>query len=918
MAKNENQVSPLSSKKSILSIIICLIIWSVALLFCGCMADGNDGKDGKDGQNGQNGTQFYSGKTDISLINLGVDGDYYYDTDDYILYQKHQGIWKDVVVDFGKKGSTPTIVDGYWFIDGVPTGVKAVGDDGDTQEITIEDNCWCIDGVNTGVKVNGEDGTIWDAGVDSVDTLNTNQTGKNGDFYLNVSSYDVYKKEAGTWTLIGNIKGRDVDESRIDEIEDQLNNGEIDIERLSNYQNEVVYDKVNLIPEDAVWGNGKYVNAVIGTMGENASYIAIETYIPVEAGSSYVLFGNETALKMLHYAYYDSAKTFLSGDKIQLTSPVFTAPNDAYYIRFSQLISGLGRDYSFSNLETGAYVMELYKQTTSVYSKPTIVAEICGLDADTTLIDGSIGAEKTNFFNKYNSPNILDNYVAGYYGQTKDEILRTNAIYCVFEKMPVTPGNYVSMYIGLNPVQMRWITAFDAQGNVISATATTGVNQDTYKYLVPSDCSYVTITILQRYYTEGETLLQIQCTEDGLYLGKYYEPGVPIYQLKQEYYAEFNYTMPLHCYLPSEICVADNTTIELYYSQICLEYEDYNFQWIASFGRAFEWKFQITGNKSYNGTSKTLTLNLCDDDLNVKYTADCIVKFVSSDITVDQLIIPIGDSLTNNKAWLSEVNKLSNGKISFRGTQGTTSKSNTTTMSHEGRSGATPGWYNSGDSQYTYNPTNTTLDVKTNESSQQYTSNPFWNPTTNKFDFDYYCDSTADGGAGYFQDAEGNEISISPTGVQIYLGTNGIKLDSTDAVEQIKLLIENIQASTKGKNIPIYVVNTLYRPTQIFTTSADGFTTNSSGEHSFQANMKVMNLAIALYDALKDNQNVVFVPVATTHDSEHNFPYTMENINPRNDSEQYKVYTDTVHPTEAGYFQMADIMFSTIAAHYSN
>ncbi len=107
----------------------------------------------------------------------------------------------------------------------------------------------------------------------------------------------------------------------------------------------------------------------------------------------------------------------------------------------------------------------------------------------------------------------------------------------------------------------------------------------------------------------------------------------------------------------------------------------------------------------------------------------------------------------------------------------------------------------------------------------------------------------------------------------------------------------------------------MVRPPQIFSTNADGYTTNDSGEFSYSANMKVMNLEIMLYSELKGTSNVYFIPVATTHDSEYNLPYTKEPVNPYS-TETFKVYTDSVHPTTAGYYQMADIMYSTIVAHY--
>ena len=68
----------------------------------------------------------------------------------------------------GADGKTPYIQDGYWYIDGVNTGVRAEGTDGkdgidgtdgkdgvdgaDGKTPYIQDGYWYIDGVNTGIR----------------------------------------------------------------------------------------------------------------------------------------------------------------------------------------------------------------------------------------------------------------------------------------------------------------------------------------------------------------------------------------------------------------------------------------------------------------------------------------------------------------------------------------------------------------------------------------------------------------------------------------------------------------------------------------------------------------------------------------------------------------------------------------------
>ena len=61
----------------------------------------------------------------------------------------------------GEDGKTPYIQDGYWYIDGTNTNVKAQGEkgeDGHTPTITIQNGYWYIDGADTGVKAEGANG----------------------------------------------------------------------------------------------------------------------------------------------------------------------------------------------------------------------------------------------------------------------------------------------------------------------------------------------------------------------------------------------------------------------------------------------------------------------------------------------------------------------------------------------------------------------------------------------------------------------------------------------------------------------------------------------------------------------------------------------------------------------------------------
>lgn len=152
----------------------------------------------------------------------------------------------------GEDGHTPVITissDGYWVIDGVKTNTKAQGEQGEpgkdgTSLLTGNgepaanlgkngDSYIDLDTWNFYVKANGtwihagnikgEQGNQGNDGLDGADGIDgvdgtavltdegepSPETGKNGDSYIDLSTWNYYVKENDEWVLKGNIKGTD-------------------------------------------------------------------------------------------------------------------------------------------------------------------------------------------------------------------------------------------------------------------------------------------------------------------------------------------------------------------------------------------------------------------------------------------------------------------------------------------------------------------------------------------------------------------------------------------------------------------------------------------------------------------------------------------------------------------------------------
>ena len=614
------------------------------------------------------------------------------------------------------------------------------------------------------------------------------------------------------------------------------------------------------------------------------------------------MFYNGNLLSFLHFAYYDINKNLMS--HTTTTTKLIMPPEGAHYIRFSLLVTSLGITAGQQAVDSNGQLtnpsgkIELYQQIGIAYQPGEYVTlevftkENFFIDGD-LIDDESLSLSKCNFTTKYPCINCWDpedvqsgyNGPANGYGQ-----YGANDAYACTQPFTVSPGQKLSFWrlsslVGSSATEIdaRFVSFYDYSGTLIT-NLTYVKNVE-----VPENSVTAMVSLHLPNLNNDLRLGYIQRHEDFTKYQGYYEPLKDIYKINRNVISDLKST-EIHLYLPPEICVPSGTIVELYNKQCCLEADKYYLQWIGAYGDAYDWKYVLEGNDDLVGKSFVLTLNVYNEALEFIDTATTTVKFISNIINEDQLIIPIGDSLTNQKPWLNTIySTLSNQKIKFRGTRGTTDPSLINGITHEGRSGAGANWYNLGTSTYAFdaNGLSTLSDI---------TTNPFWNTATNAFDFDYYCDKTADGGAGYFQDASGNAISLEPTGVMIFLGANGASLDPTASVNAITELVRLIRQSKKGVSLPIYVVNTQFRAPYILATTADGFATNSGGEFKFQNDLKYFRLMKALNNILIAEPNVYIVPIASTFDSEHNYPYTEVNINPYNDTIKMKKYTDTIHP----------------------
>ena len=170
----------------------------------------------------------------------------------------------------------------------------------------------------------------------------------------------------------------------------------------------------------------------------------------------------------------------------------------------------------------------------------------------------------------------------------------------------------------------------------------------------------------------------------------------------------------------------------------------------------------------------------------------------------------------------------------------------------------------------------------------------FWNPETGSFDWNYYKATTG----------------FNPNVVLLHLGTNGL-LSGDENAANICKIVELIRKD--DKNIPIYVVNTIYQSDQngIGSMKMNNGSLMFPGQYKQQRDLAVFNLMGYLAEELSNEKNVYLVPAGISMDSAYAFTTEERPVNPYVDITE-SVAVDAVHPSAMGYYQIADTIYSTM------
>ena len=327
-------------------------------------------------------------------------------------------------------------------------------------------------------------------------------------------------------------------------------------------------------------------------------------------------------------------------------------------------------------------------------------------------------------------------------------------------------------------------------------------------------------------------------------------------------------------YLPEVYYAASGLTMEIYNSQITnlgTHIGEYDVVWNCEVGEMLERKFSITATEELIG-EYPLTVTVYDAFGNAmadKESKLCITEGKQWQFS----ILAIGDSLSANGALYSKMQENLGNQLICNGTRGYEG------FLTEARLGFSAENY----------LTETGYYLEEGEEVHK-----FWNPDKKSFDWNYYKETTG----------------FQPNVVLLHLGTNGL-LSGEENADHICKIVELIRKD--DKNIPIYVVQTIYQSDQngIGSMKMNNGSLMFQGQHKSQRDLAVFQLMGYLDEKLSDEKRVYLVPAGISMDSENAFTMEERLVNPYSEKTE-AVAVDAVHPSAAGYYQIADTIYSTM------
>lgn len=328
--------------------------------------------------------------------------------------------------------------------------------------------------------------------------------------------------------------------------------------------------------------------------------------------------------------------------------------------------------------------------------------------------------------------------------------------------------------------------------------------------------------------------------------------------------------------LPSKIWAVTGHTLQVFFRGISYSSNpaNYHYRCTCAVGKQFHRYFELTA--SVPGVY-TLTIEQLDKDLTIMATATTQLIVTSSVQQPSSMVNAwcIGDSLTQANVWSTELNRMLTGAGGAPSAHGYSNIQ----FNVEGHSGKQWNWF-------------------------IYDENsPF-----------------VHSGVLSFETYRANESLAVPNAMYVLLTWNGMGAIKTNAAwvtwkSEVLIFIDKVHQEFPNCKIK------LMSPQIPSTNGGLGFDYGALGDGHSDLMTGIMNAKTQakIYEEIASDDDysdfVEHLETATQFDSDNNMPEALKPVNTRNSKTEW-VGSNGVHPSTAGYYQIADVAYRNYIANY--
>ena len=331
--------------------------------------------------------------------------------------------------------------------------------------------------------------------------------------------------------------------------------------------------------------------------------------------------------------------------------------------------------------------------------------------------------------------------------------------------------------------------------------------------------------------------------------------------------------------LPEKIYATEGIELNVYFSALTENWEDYGWKISCSKGMQFERGFRFTPEDTDAGTYTFTVSMLTKDQKTVlrQKTASLIVTAASAGSGESKSIIVLGDSTTNNGTVIVKLHDDFDGDsmtISTLGTRGTSPNN------HEGRAG----W-----SLKTYFKSASVGDV----------SNPFYNPSTHTFDADYYFTNSGVSKPDWFF------VNMGINDMFDMLTDDAATAKAEECAGYIEDIITSVQTASPSTLMGICVT---IPPNESQDAFGKAYGANRQTRDRYKRNNLILAAKIITDFSDREANGIYVIPIFESLDTIYNMGMESIPVNSRNATTyDSPVGNGGVHPAESGYWQIADV-----------